>query len=98
MSIGSNDLTQLILGIDRDSHKLAEQFDVRDPAVLAGIERIVHRSCRARDVPVSICGDAPSRHPELVNKLIDFGLTSISVSADAFEAALVAIEEAEAGP
>jgi pyruvate,water dikinase len=97
VSIGSNDLTQLILGIDRDSHKLAEQFDISDPAVLAGIERIV-QACRARDVPVSICGDAPSRHPELIRKLIGFGLTSISVSADAFEAALAAIEEAEAGP
>jgi pyruvate,water dikinase len=96
VSIGSNDLTQLILGIDRDSHKLAEQFDVRDPAVLAGIERIA-QACRANDVPVSICGDAPSRHPELIRTLIGFGLTSISVSANAFEATLRAVEEAEAG-
>jgi pyruvate,water dikinase len=96
VSIGSNDLTQLILGIDRDSHKLAEQFDVRDPAVLAGIERIA-QACRASDVPVSICGDAPSRHPELIRKLIGFGLTGISVSANAFETTLRAVEEAEAG-
>jgi pyruvate,water dikinase len=95
VSIGSNDLTQLILGIDRDSHGLAEQFDVRNPAVLAGIERIA-QACRARDMPVSICGDAPSRHPELISRLIGFGLTSISVSADAFEATLRAVEEAEA--
>ena len=95
VSIGSNDLTQLILGIDRDSHKLAEQFDVRDPAVLAGIERIA-QACHARDMPVSICGDAPSRHPELIHQLIGFGLTSISVSANAFEATLTAVEEAEA--
>jgi pyruvate,water dikinase len=94
VSIGSNDLTQLILGIDRDSHMLAEQFDVRDPAVLAGIERIAG-ACRAHDMPVSICGDAPSRHPELIHQLIGFGLTSISVSADAFEATLAAVGEAE---
>ncbi len=95
VSIGSNDLTQLILGIDRDSHKLADQFDVRDPAVLAGIERIA-QACRARDMPVSICGDAPSRYPELISKLIGFGLTSISVPADAFEPTLRAVVEAEA--
>jgi len=95
VSIGSNDLTQLILGIDRDSHKLAEQFDIRDPAVLSAIER-VSRVCSAHGVPVSICGDAPSRHPGLIRQLIDFGLSSISVSADAFETTLEAILEAEA--
>jgi len=95
VSIGSNDLTQLILGIDRDSHKLADQFDVRDPAVLAGIERVA-QACRARDLPVSICGDAPSRYPELIPKLIDFGLTSISVPADAFEVTRRAVVAAEA--
>ncbi len=94
VSIGSNDLTQLILGIDRDSHQLAEQFDVQDPAVLVGIERIA-QACRTRDIPISICGDAPSRHPELIHKLIGFGLTGISVSADAFDATLAAIREAE---
>jgi len=95
VSIGSNDLTQLILGIDRDSHKLADQSDVQDPAVMAGIERIA-QTCRAHDIPVSICGDAPSRSPDLVRKLIGFGLTSISVSADAFESTLRAVEQAEA--
>lgn len=95
VSIGSNDLTQLILGIDRDSHRLADQFDVQDPAVLAGIERIA-QACCARDMPVSICGDAPSRYPELISKLIGFGLTSISVPADAFEATLRAVVAAEA--
>ncbi len=95
VSIGSNDLTQLILGIDRDSHKLAEQFDIRDPAVPAGIERIA-LACRAEGIPVSICGDAPSRHPALIRQLIDYGLSSISVSADAFETTRQAVIEAEA--
>ena len=94
VSIGSNDLTQLILGIDRDSHKLAKQFDMRDPAVLAGIEWIA-KACRARGLPVSICGDAPSRHPELIERLIIFGLSSISVPADAFEATCRVVEKAE---
>ena len=94
VSIGSNDLTQLILGIDRDSHKLADQFDVQNPAVMAGIERII-QTCRAGDLSVSICGDAPSRHPELIRRLIGFGLTSISVSADAFESTLRTVVEAE---
>ena len=97
VSIGSNDLTQLILGIDRDSHRMAEQFDTRDPAVLAGIEHIA-RACRERDVPVSICGDAPSRHPELIRRLIGFGLSSISVSADAFEATLAEVIRVETDP
>jgi len=94
VSIGSNDLTQLILGIDRDSHKLAQQFDIRDPAVLAALEHIA-KVCRAHDVPVSICGDAPSRHPGLIRQLIAYGLSSISVSADAFETTLNAVIEAE---
>ncbi len=94
VSIGSNDLTQLILGIDRDSHRLAEQLDMREPAVLAGIERIT-RACREHDIPVSICGDAPARHPELIHKLIEFGLSSISVSANAFEQTLNTVIEAE---
>lgn len=94
VSIGSNDLTQLMLGIDRDSHRLADQFDIEDPAVLGSIERIAS-ACRARDMPVSICGDAPSRHPHLIEKLVGFGLTSISVSAEAFEPTLHAIVRAE---
>jgi pyruvate,water dikinase len=97
VSIGSNDLTQLILGIDRDSHKLADQFDIREPAVLSAIERIA-QACRAHDIPVSICGDAPSRHPDLIRRLIGYGLSSISVSADAFETTLQAVLEGEANP
>ena len=95
VSIGSNDLTQLILGIDRDSHRLADQFDVQDPAVLAAIQGIA-QACRARKLPVSICGDAPSRYPTLIEKLIEFGLTSISVSAEAFESTVQEVAKAEA--
>lgn len=94
VSIGSNDLTQLILGIDRDSHRMADQFDSRDPAVLTGIKHIA-RACREHGLPVSICGDAPSRHPELIRELIGFGLSSISVSADAFETTLAEVIRVE---
>jgi pyruvate,water dikinase len=94
VSIGSNDLTQLILGIDRDSDQLADQFDVQDPAVLAAIEQIA-RACRARNLPVSICGDAASRYPEFIEKLIEFGLTSISVSAEAFGSTVQEVAKAE---
>jgi len=95
VSIGSNDLTQLVLGIDRDSHILADKFDAQDPAVLAGIELIV-KACRRHGVPVSICGDAPSRLPGFIDQLIEFGLTSISVSADMLEATIEEVASAEA--
>lgn len=95
VSIGSNDLTQLVLGIDRDSHRLAARFDQADPAVLAAVALVV-RACRARGVPVSICGDGPSRHPAMIERLIELGVTSVSVSADAFEAAVREVDRAEA--
>lgn len=95
VSIGSNDLAQLILGIDRDNSKLAGGFDERDPAVLAAIERVA-RACRARDLPVSLCGNAASHYPDLLPKLIEFGLTSISVTPEAFERTVQVVAEAEA--
>ncbi len=95
VSIGSNDLTQLILGIDRDNRRLAEEFDERDPAVQAAIERVARAGAR-QGVPVSICGNAPSRYPELVPRLLAFGLTSLSVSPETFETTVRAVVEAEA--
>jgi len=81
ISIGSNDLTQLILGIDRDSPKLAKEFDERSPAVLVALERAIKVSKRM-GVTSSICGQAPSVYPELTEKLVEWGITSISVSPD----------------
>jgi pyruvate,water dikinase len=95
VSIGSNDLTQLILGIDRDSRKLAPSFDERDPAVLAAIEQIA-AAARRHGKQVSICGDAPSRHADIVEKLIAAGLTSISVSPEAFARTVQLVSDAEA--
>lgn len=81
VSIGSNDLTQLVLGVDRDNEHLAEMFDERDPAVLQAIEQMV-KTCVSRGVTVSICGQGPSVYPELTRKLVEWGITSISVTPD----------------
>lgn len=95
VSIGSNDLTQLVLGIDRDSQRLAASFDERDPAVLAAMAHIT-RAARLAGRQVSICGNAPSRYPEMVKTLIELGLTSISVSPEAFERTVELVAKAEA--
>jgi len=84
VSIGSNDLTQLILGIDRDNETLAEGFDERNHAVLRAIEHVI-KVCKQYNVTVSLCGQAPSVYPEFAEKLVEFGITSISVNPDAVE-------------
>jgi pyruvate,water dikinase len=84
ISIGSNDLTQLILGIDRDNPKLAEDFDERNEAVLIALEKLIKTTTK-RGVTASICGQAPSVYPELTEKLVKWGITSVSVSPDAIE-------------
>lgn len=81
ISIGSNDLTQLTLGIDRDSARLAETFDERDEAVMISLERAI-KVAKSMGVTSSICGQAPSVYPELTEKLVEWGITSVSVSPD----------------
>ncbi len=83
-SIGSNDLTQLVLGADRDSNILAEMgyFDERDPAVLKAISMII-RGAHKKGATVSICGQAPSVYPEIVEFLVREGIDSVSVNPDA---------------
>ena len=95
ISIGSNDLTQLILGIDRDSEKLAETFDERNEAVLMALERAIKVS-KAMGVTSSICGQAPSVYPELTEKLVEWGITSVSVSPDMIGTTREIIAKAEA--
>ena len=95
ISIGSNDLTQLILGIDRDSVKLAETFDERDEAVLIALERAIKVS-KSMGVTSSICGQAPSVYPELTEKLVEWGITSVSVSPDMIGITREIIAKAEA--
>ncbi len=84
ISIGSNDLTQLILGIDRDSQKLEKQFDERNEAVLMALERVIKATAK-RGVTSSICGQAPSFYPDLTEKLVGWGITSVSVNPDVIE-------------
>jgi len=84
ISIGSNDLTQLILGIDRDSPKLGDVFDERNEAVMLALEKAIKTSVK-RGITASICGQAPSVYPELTEKLVEWGITSISASPDAIE-------------
>lgn len=95
ISIGSNDLTQLILGIDRDSNRLAKTFDERNEAVLMALERAITIS-RQMGVTSSICGQAPSVYPELTEKLVGWGITSVSVSPDMIGTTREIIARAEA--
>jgi len=81
ISIGSNDLTQLILGTDRDSAKLAKIFDERNEAVQVALEKAV-TTAKKMGITCSICGQAPSVYPELTEKLVQWGITSVSVSPD----------------
>ncbi len=83
MSIGSNDLTQLTLGLDRDSglELLARDFDERDPAVKAMISRAI-AACRATGKYIGICGQGPSDHPDFADWLADEGIVSISLNPD----------------
>jgi pyruvate,water dikinase len=94
VSIGSNDLTQLMLGVDRDSEILADLFDERDPAVLWAIEQII-TSCRRAGLTSSLCGLAPSSDPDFAELLVGFGITSISVDPDAVAAARRVLGAAE---
>jgi pyruvate,water dikinase len=81
MSIGSNDMTQLTLGLDRDSAKIAALFDERDPAVKKMLELAIS-ACRAQGKYIGICGQGPSDHPDLALWLLDQGIESMSLNPD----------------
>ena len=80
-SIGSNDLTQLTLGLDRDSGLVAESFDERDPAVIAMLERAI-KACLSKGKYVGICGQGPSDHPDFAMWLMRQGIESMSLNPD----------------
>ncbi len=94
-SIGSNDLTQLTLGVDRDAGDLAELFDEQDPAVEWMIGHVIAAAKKA-GAKIGLCGQAPSDHPEFARFLVDCGIDSISVTPDSFIAVKRKVAEAEA--
>ena len=81
MSIGSNDMTQLALGLDRDSALIADMFDERDDAVKALLAMTIS-ACKAQNKYVGICGQGPSDHPDLARWLLDQGIESMSLNPD----------------
>jgi len=96
ISIGTNDLTQFVLAVDRDSKTLKRWFYEQDPAVLWCIKRVI-KTCKKYGVTSSICGQAPSFYPELTKKLVDWGITSISVNPDVVNKTRKIVSEAEKG-
>lgn len=94
LSIGSNDLAQLTLGLDRDSGTVAHLFDERNPAVRALIAQAITAGRRLRK-PVGICGQAPSDYPEFAEWLVGQGIDSISLNPDVVLATTMRIAEAE---
>ncbi len=94
ISIGSNDLTQLILGTDRDSSRLQDIFDERNEAVLIALEKAI-TTAKRMGITSSICGQAPSVYPELTEKLVKWGITSVSVSPDMIDKTRGIIAEVE---
>ncbi len=95
-SIGSNDLTQLTLGVDRDSEELARLFDERDAAVQWMIRTVIEKA-HAAGAKVGFCGQAPSNDPDFARLLVEAGIDSISVTPDSFLAVKGHVAEAEKG-
>ena len=95
MSIGSNDMTQLTLGVDRDSGIVARHFDERDPAVKAMLAMAI-AACRKTGKYIGICGQGPSDHPDLARWLVEQGIDSLSLNPDTvIETWLMLAQEAE---
>ena len=93
-SIGSNDLTQLTLGVDRDSEDLSDLFSENNPAVLWMIRTVIEKAHKAGS-RVGLCGQAPSNNPEFARKLVEYGIDSISVTPDAYLAVKQNVAKAE---
>lgn len=93
-SIGSNDLTQLVLGVDRDSAVLSSQFDEQNEAVKTAIAELIAKAQKS-NTHVGICGQAPSDHPEFARFLVEHGIDSISVSPDSFLAVKRIVSQTE---
>ncbi len=94
-SIGSNDLTQLVLGVDRDSEIVAHVFDERNEAVKKMISSVI-RSAKANGRKIGICGQAPSDYPEFARFLVDQGIDSMSLTPDAILGTTLSVLKLEA--
>ena len=94
-SIGTNDLTQLVLGVGRDAERLSYLFDERNPSVRRMITTLIQRA-HAADRPVGLCGQAPSDHPDFAEFLVEAGIDSISVIPDSVADVIQHVAEAEA--
>lgn len=94
IAIGSNDLTQLMMGVDRDQPQMASAFNAAHPAVMQAIHHLI-QAAQAAQIPCSICGQAMSQHPEIVDSLVRWGITAISVDRGEIETVYRAIARAE---
>jgi pyruvate,water dikinase len=94
MSIGSNDLAQLILGLDRDSEVVGGVGDERNPAVLSAIADVISK-CRKRHKYIGICGQAPSDYPDFADFLVDKGIESMSLNPDSVVETTIAVAKRE---
>ncbi|MBD2778589.1 putative PEP-binding protein [Iningainema tapete] len=94
ISIGTNDLTQLLLGVDREQGQLAKVFDECHPVVMSAIAQLLKMAKQA-GIPCSICGQAPALYPEIIDQLVEWGISSISVEPEAFLRTYHAIARAE---
>lgn len=94
VSVGTNDLTMLTLGVDRDNERVANVYSEMNPAVLASLEKIV-KTAKKKGITSSICGQAPSVYPELVKMLVEWGITSVSLSPDVIDKTRVLVYESE---
>jgi pyruvate,water dikinase len=94
ISIGTNDLTQLLLGVDREQGQLAKAFNERHPVVMGAVAQLIQMA-KSAGIPCSICGQAPVLYPEIIEQLVQWGITSISVEPEAVERTYLAIARAE---
>jgi pyruvate,water dikinase len=94
ISIGTNDLTQLLLAVDRDREPLGSALDAGHPAVRRAIEQLIE-TARTLGIPCSICGQAPAQYPDLIDSLVAWGITSISVDINDVKPTYTAIARAE---
>lgn len=94
ISIGTNDLTQLLLAVDRDQAELTDTYTATHPSVMRAMHHLVNHA-KSLGIPCMVCGEAPAQHPEMIQELVQWGITGLSVSPDAVERVGRAIAQAE---